>query len=104
LIRSCQSLPMTDFVVELLERIVFAAHLNTTLRKMSQGQKCSLRFFPEGELLRPTGKGVVPGLSGTRLASIFEILADLGIATRFRGRRLVFDQPIESWFDSTVQP
>ena len=38
----------------LLFEVVIEAHLSTTLRKLSQGLHCSLRFFPEGALLRPT--------------------------------------------------
>jgi len=104
LIQSRRSIPISKLVAELLERVVVPAHLNTTLRKMSQGQRCSLRFFPEGELLRPTGTKVAAGYSGDRLASVFEVLADLGIAARGNGRRLVFDQTTTEWFDSADLP
>lgn len=80
----------------LLVEVVIEAHLSTTLRKMSQGQKCSLRFFPEGALLRPTGIPVSAGQSGDRLGNVLGMWADLGVLERGdrgfglteRGRRL----------------
>lgn len=39
-------------------RLAITPHLTTTLRKMGQGQQCSLRFYAEGEVLHPTGVGV----------------------------------------------
>lgn len=70
--------------------------MSTTLRKMSQGQRCSLRFYPEGALLRPTGTPVAAGRSGDRLGNVLGMWADLGILDRQpggyalseRGRRL----------------
>ena len=81
---------------ELLVEVVIEAHLSTTLRKMSQGQKCSLRFFPEGALLRPTGIPASAGQSGDRLGNVLGMWADLGVLERRaggygvteRGRRL----------------
>jgi hypothetical protein len=52
---------------------------------MGQGQKCSLRFFPEGSVLRPTGTGVYPGFSGDRLGNVLGMLADLGYCNRHEG-------------------
>jgi predicted transcriptional regulator len=49
---------------------------------MGQGQKCSLRFFPDGDLLRPTGKTVRAGYSGDRLSNVLGMLADLGIVAQ----------------------
>jgi len=66
----------------LLVEVVIEAHLSTTLRKMSQGQKCSLRFFPEGALLRPTGIPASAGQSGDRLGNVLGMWADLGILER----------------------
>src|SRR5205814_9745757 len=60
-------------------------HLGTTLRKMGQGQKCSLRFFPEGSVLQPTGVAVTPGFSGSRLDNVLGMLADLGLYSRLDG-------------------
>jgi hypothetical protein len=57
---------------------VAARHLRHTMRKMSQGQNNSLRFFPRGERLVPTGVGTVPGFSLTRLGAVLQVLADLG--------------------------
>lgn len=61
-----------------LAEIVVEAHLATTFRKMAGGQKCSLRFFPEGHRLRPTGLPAGAGRSGTRLWNIIRVLADAG--------------------------
>lgn len=69
-------------IEQLLRKVVVEAHLSTTLRKMSQGQKCSLRFYPEGALLRPTGTLVAPGFSGDRLGNVLGIWADLGVLER----------------------
>ena len=55
---------------QLLVETVIEPHLRTTYRKMGQGQKCSLRFFPDGDLLRPTGKTVRAGYSGDRLSNV----------------------------------
>lgn len=69
----------------LLIEVVVEPHLSTTLRKMSQGQKCSLRFYPEGALLRPTGTPVAAGRSGDRLGNVLGMWADLGILDRKPG-------------------
>ena len=72
-------------VQRLLIEVVIEAHLSTTLRKMSQGQQCSLRFFPEGALLRPTGVPVIAGRSGDRLGNVLGMWADLGALDRQGG-------------------
>jgi hypothetical protein len=64
-------------------------HLRTTLRKMGQGQQCSLRFFPEGSTLQSTGLAVTPGFSGSRLDNVLGILADLGLFKRVDGGRFI---------------
>lgn len=69
----------------LLIEVVIEPHLSTTLRKMSQGQKCSLRFYPEGALLRPTGIPVSAGRSGDRLGNVLGMWADLGALHREAG-------------------
>jgi hypothetical protein len=72
-----------------LERLVglaALAHLRTTLRKMGAGQKCSLRFFPDGALMRPTGIGASPGQSNDRLTDVLRILTDVGELHRENGR------------------
>jgi len=71
----CESFQQT---LARLAEIVAEAHLATTFRKMAGGQKCSLRFFPEGKLLRATGLPVRAGESGTRLWNVIRVLADAG--------------------------
>ncbi|MYD98145.1 MAG: hypothetical protein F4X98_12295 [Gammaproteobacteria bacterium] len=77
--------PVPKTLRRLLVEVVIAAHLSTTLRKMSQGQKCSLRFYPEGALLRPTGEPVSAGQSGDRLGNVLGMWADLGVLERQDG-------------------
>jgi hypothetical protein len=72
-------------LVALLQHAVAEPHLSTTLRKMSQGQKCSLRFYPEGGLLRPTGTLVRAGHSGDRLGNVLQMWADLGALDESEG-------------------
>lgn len=62
-----------------LAEVVARAHLVTTFRKMEGGQKCSLRFFPEGALLRTTGDGAGAGRSGPRLGNVIRIFRDAGV-------------------------
>jgi hypothetical protein len=71
-----------EILAALLVEGAVEPHLHTTLRKMGEGQKCSLRFFPEGAVLRPTGTGVYPGFSGDRLRNVLGMLADLGFCNR----------------------
>ncbi len=79
--------PIIQAMRELARRLAIQPHLATTLRKMGQGQKCSLRFFPEGELLHPTGVRVTPGFSGSRLGNVLGMLADAGLCDRRDGGR-----------------
>ena len=72
---------------ELASHIAIQPHLSTTLRKMGQGQKCSLRFFPEGDKLQPTGTAVRAGFSGSRLGNVLGVLADIGQFNRLEGGR-----------------
>ena len=72
---------------ELALHLAVEPHLRTTLRKMGQGQKCSLRFFPEGDVLQPTGIPVTPGFSGSRLGNVLGMLADVGLCNRLDGGR-----------------
>lgn len=62
-----------------LTAVVVRAHLTNTFRKMEGGQKCSLRFFPEGRRLRTTGETAGAGRSGPRLWNVVRILRDAGI-------------------------
>lgn len=63
---------------QVLERIVLVSHFSTTWRKISQGQKSSLRFHTEGTYYHPTGIGVQAGQSGDRLSNVMLMLSDLG--------------------------
>lgn len=81
------SQPILQAMRQFAADLAIEPHLATTLRKMGQGQKCSLRFFPEGELLHPTGVGVRPGLSGSRLGNVLGVLADTGLCSRLEGDR-----------------
>lgn len=76
-----------DVLTSLLVHAVIEPHVATTLRKMSQGQKCSLRVYPEGEFLRPTGTPVRAGYSGDRLGNVLGMWADLGELERRPGSR-----------------
>jgi hypothetical protein len=67
-------------------------HLRTTLRKMGQGQKCSLRFFPEGPILRATRTVVRPGFSGDRLKRVLRMLADLGFCCQQKDGRYTINE------------
>jgi len=69
---------LAQALTALVFHTVIESHLKTTLRKMGEGQQCSLRFYPEGNLLRPTGTGVRAGYSGDRLGNVLGMLADLG--------------------------
>lgn len=77
-----ETLSGREVLTALLVQGAMEPHLRTTLRKMGQGQKCSLRFFPEGPVLRATGTVVQPGFSGDRLRRVLEMLADLGFCLR----------------------
>jgi len=87
LLTSNANQPLVVAMRELALHLAVEPHLSTTLRKMGQGQKCSLRFFPEGEVLQPTGIPVTPGFSGSRLGNVLGVLADLGLYRRLAGGR-----------------
>lgn len=83
--------PFSEIFEDLLNLTAFS-HLQTTLRKMGAGQKCSLRFFPDGPLLRPTGIGMAPGYSNDRLTNVLRILTDLGELRRTNGKFAPIDR------------
>lgn len=62
-----------------LTEVAARAHLEATFGKMERGQKCSLRFFPEGQRLRTTGGISSAGRSGPRLRNVIQILRDAGV-------------------------
>jgi len=68
-----------EAIVKVPNFCVIEPHLKTTLRKMGQGQQCSLRFFPEGKKLVPTGIDTNAGVSGSRLNNTIRMMADIGI-------------------------
>jgi hypothetical protein len=71
--------PLSSVLLRIIDHGVVESHLTTTLRKMGHGLKCSLRFFPDGRILRPTGLGVAAGFSGDRLGNVLGILTDIGM-------------------------
>lgn len=84
-----------ELFLKLMEEIVeltALSHLQTTLRKMGAGQKCSLRFFTDGPLLRPTGSRVAPGHSNDRLTNVLRILTDIGKLKRTDGKFAPIDR------------
>lgn len=68
-----------ESIVKITNFCVVEPHLKTTLRKMGQGQQCSLRFFPEGKKLVPTGIETNAGVSGSRLNNTMRMMSDIGI-------------------------
>lgn len=83
-------------IIEIIGVLIFEAviepHLHTTWRKMGNGLKCSLRFYPDGQMLRPTGTGVNPGYSGDRLSNVMLMLSDQGILKRNNARYQLTDR------------
>lgn len=74
--------PFEILLRKLVETCAVLPHLKVTLRKMSNGQKCSLRFFPDGNLLRLTANQTGAGFSGSRLDNTLGIFVDIGVLTR----------------------
>jgi hypothetical protein len=70
--------PVYAVLTEILKYCVIEPHLKTTLRKMGQDQQCSLRFFPEGQKLMPTGVETKAGISGSRLNNTMRMMSDIG--------------------------
>lgn len=75
---------LVEVLRRLLRECVVGPHLQNALRKMAdQPQaKCTLRFYPDGEVLWTTGIGVKAGRSGERLGNVMGLLADLGYLER----------------------
>ncbi len=87
-LKQCENDPIRTALRQLIIETVIESHLSTTLRKMGQGQKCSLRFYPDGSVLRPTGLNVRAGYSATRLGNVLGMLADLAFCARKNGAQL----------------
>lgn len=68
-----------ESIIKVINFCVVEPHLKTTLRKMGQGQQCSLRFFPEGKKLVPTGIDTNAGVSGSRLNNTIRMMSDIGM-------------------------
>jgi hypothetical protein len=85
LIDTCSDQQVTDLIQQILRHAVIEPHLSATLRKMAGGQRCSLRFYPEGQYLRATGMGAFAGHSNDRLGNVLGMLADLGLFLRNGG-------------------
>lgn len=79
IIEEAENKSLAELLASLLLQCAIVPHLTTTLRKMGSGQRCSLRFFPDGELFRSTAVQVSAGRSGTRLANVLGILSDLSV-------------------------
>ena len=75
----------SDLMIEIVELTV-DLHLETTFRKMGGGQKCSLRLFPEGSILRSTGLSFSPGHSNDRLSNVLKIFTDIGRLAEANGK------------------
>ena len=84
-----QNNTVTDTLKAIIEYLVIEPHVDTSLRKMGQGQKCSLRFYVEGNELRSTNLPVLPGYSNSRLYNVMGLMADIGILEA-RDNRKVF--------------
>lgn len=80
-----------ETLLKVLRDVVVERHLGTTLRKMGQGLQCSLRFFPDGAVLRPTGMGVAAGFSNDRLGNVLGVLLDVGLTRRIDGETQLTD-------------
>jgi hypothetical protein len=70
---------LRDFLIDICVNAVVLPHFSNTLRKMSNGAKCSLRIYLDGKQLMPTGIISIPGRSGTRLYNVINIFSDVGI-------------------------
>lgn len=87
IINESRTVPLIEAMIQLFHQVVIQPHLDTTYRKMGQGLKCSLRFYPDGEVLRPTGMRVFPGSSLTRLSNVVGMLSDLSYCNRLPNGR-----------------
>lgn len=98
ILAEASDLSLEHALTKLIDHGVVEAHLNTTLKKMGQGLKCSLRFFPDGRVLRPTGVPVAAGFSGDRLGNVMGILTDLGLIA-VDGENSILTAGGHAWLD-----
>ncbi len=85
-----------ESIVKVTNFCVVEPHLKTTLRKMGQGQQCSLRFFPEGKKLVPTGIDTNAGVSGSRLNNTIRMMSDIGICKALDNGNFIKNEMSES--------
>jgi len=83
---NADAMKISAILEALMSQCVIIPHLTTTLRKMGASQQCSLRFFPDGSVLRPTGIQTTPNRSGTRLANVLGIFSDLSVLEQEHGQ------------------
>jgi hypothetical protein len=86
ILQACAAKSVENVLNLIIDQGVVESHLNTTLRKMGNGMRCSLRFFPDGKVLRPTGRSVAAGFSGDRLGNVIGMLTDLGMVEHDTGK------------------
>ncbi|MEY9607022.1 hypothetical protein ABIF74_011775 [Bradyrhizobium japonicum] len=68
---------LSDVLLAICDECVTQRHIANTMRKMGNQQDCSLRFYPDGPVLVPTGIDIAPSYSGSRLQNTMRILADV---------------------------
>ncbi|WLB53900.1 hypothetical protein [Bradyrhizobium japonicum] len=68
---------LAEVLLVICDECVAQRHIANTMRKMGNHQDCSLRFYPDGPVLVPTGIDFTPNYSGSRLQNTMRILADL---------------------------
>lgn len=68
---------LAEVLLAICDECVAQRHIANTMRKMGNQQDCSLRFYPDGPLLVPTGIDFSPNYSGSRLQNTMRILSDL---------------------------
>jgi hypothetical protein len=74
--------PLGERLHVLVRDCAIIPHVENALRKMAAGGKCTLRFYPDGDFICPTGVRVRAGRSGDRLRNVLGSLADVGLAER----------------------
>ena len=68
---------LAEVLLAICDDCVAQRHIANTMRKMGNQQDCSLRFYPDGPVLVPTGIDFIASYSGSRLQNTMRILADL---------------------------